>query len=91
MAPPAGIQGALGAGQRGVDRLIQDGKLAVGQERQPGHRQVLVGLGDGEADRPLGQARVRVMPPTIARPHRGGDPVAPLMKIVLMAGKRGLR
>jgi hypothetical protein len=30
--------------------------IVLGQEGQAGHGQVLVGFGDGEADRPFGQA-----------------------------------
>jgi single-stranded DNA-binding protein len=41
---PAGIQGALGAGQAGVDRRVQGGVVAVGKEGQAGHGQVLVGF-----------------------------------------------
>src|SRR4029453_5822077 len=37
IAPPAGIQGALGAGQTGVDGGVQGGVVAVGQKGQAGH------------------------------------------------------
>jgi hypothetical protein len=54
--PPADIQGALGAGQAGINRRVQGGVVAPGQEGQAGRGQVLMGFGEGEADRPFGQS-----------------------------------
>jgi hypothetical protein len=48
--------------------------VAVGQERQPGHRQVLVGLGDREGDRPpslVGLKLGQVFKPEGRRPGAG--------------------
>ena len=72
--PPAGIQGALGAGQAGVDRRVQGGVIAVGEEGQAGHGQVLVGFGDGEGDRPFGQAFGAAHGLDDSQPGRGDNP-----------------
>jgi hypothetical protein len=51
--------------------LVQGSKVFLGEEGQAGQGQVLVGLGDGEADRSFGESSVRVMDATIAnRPRR---------------------
>jgi hypothetical protein len=62
------MQGALGAGQAGVDRRLQGGVVAPGEEGQAGHGQVLVGLGKGKGDRPFGQALSASHGLTIASP-----------------------
>jgi hypothetical protein len=59
---PACIQGALGAGQAGVDRRVQGRMVVLGEEGQAGHGTVLVGFGDGEGDRPFGQGTHLVDP-----------------------------
>jgi hypothetical protein len=70
------MQGALGAGQAGVDRRVQGGVIALGQEGQPGHGQVLVGLGNGEADRPLRQTLNAAHACDDSQSSRGDNPSA---------------
>ena len=61
----------VAAGQARVHRFVQGSKVFLGEEGQAGQGQVLVGLGDGEADRSFGESSVRVMDATMAnRPRR---------------------
>jgi hypothetical protein len=57
-----------------VDGDVQRGVVAVGQEGQPGHGQVLVSFGDGEGDRPFGQAFDTAHGCDDNQPGRGDNP-----------------
>jgi hypothetical protein len=48
--------------------------IVLGQEGQAGHGQVLVGLGDGEGNRPFGQAFGAAHGLTIASPAAATTP-----------------
>ena len=64
--PPAGVEAAVTVGQAGINRLVRGVVIAVDEEGQPGHGQVLVRLGNGEADRLFGQTLGAAHGPTIA-------------------------
>lgn len=60
-------------GYAGIDRRVQGVEVALGQEGQPGHGQVLVGLGESEGDRPFGQAVDAAHGPDDSQPGRGDN------------------